>query len=768
MSLRKSLVVFILIFVTFCVKGQEGSELEWKTIDGVSIPIPPKEHPRLYLRAQHIPDLKERMSDPDLVPVWNELVKMGNESKEDDGSKKDWRYYFDQKGETVRAELDALRYLVSKDSKKGRSAIDVILKEMQKSEWPLEVNDVSRAIGRMMVSGAIVYDWCYKLLSEQEKEAFISEFLRMAKMLECGYPPRDKQFVVGHPSEWMIMRDLLSTSVAIYDEHPEMYEIIGKLLYKEFKPARDWFYKGHAYHQGTSYYNVRHTNELFAQWIMNRMGAGNLFSPSQQFVPYNLFYVRRPDGQFVPNGDVNYYDSYRPLGIVALLSGSYYKDEYVNNEFLKKPRINSHNKIFEFLWRDTGLGKKEHFDLPLTRYFDAPFGWMVARTGWDENSVIAEMKINEYHFGNHQHLDAGAFQIYYKGPLAIDSGIYNGLSDGIRGYNNSHNKSYFKRTIAHNSLLVYDPDEVFRTSDYGGANRTDFARNDGGQKMLGKAWTTPDHLSEILEGYKTGEIIAHGFGPNKHVPEFSYLKGDITEAYSDKVEEAKRSFVFLNLKNDSIPAAFIVFDKLVSSNENFKKAWLLHSIEEPKVVGNEFTISRTLHGGQGQLVCNTLLPTKEAVEIEAVGGTGKEFWVFGENIETEPVTKDVRGERGAWRVEVVPNHPEKETYFLNVMQIMDNGYKGRLSVNKIEAKNVVGVQLEDQVILFNSKSKSMDEQFSFSIEEKGTYKILITDMYPGTWQIKKDNEVFMPAMKVNADDGVLYFEGTEGKYEFYR
>ena len=52
-----------------------------------------------------------------------------------------------------------------------------------------------------------------------------------------------------------------------------------------------------------------------------------------------------------------------------------------------------------------------------------PYGWMIARTGWDDESVIAEMKVNVYNFNNHQHLDAGAFQIYYKGPLAIDSGL---------------------------------------------------------------------------------------------------------------------------------------------------------------------------------------------------------------------------------------------------------------------------------------------------------------------------------------------------------
>ncbi|TNJ46037.1 DUF4962 domain-containing protein [Tamlana fucoidanivorans] len=761
----------VALFVGFRMHSQIESSLKWKSIEGVSIPIPPSEHPRLFLRNEHIPELKERMQDPILSKVWDDLVAMSKDSHNESAEKKDWRYYLDQKGIPVKAELDALRYLISDKESIGRLAIKNILKNLKKSNWPEEGNDLSRGIGRRMVSGAIVYDWCYDLLTKSEKEAFIKEFLRLAEMLECGYPPRKVGLIVGHPSEWMIMRDLLSTSIAIYDEHPDMYNIIAKLLYEEFKPPRDWFFKGHAHHQGTAYYNVRHANELFAQWIFNRMGAGNFYHPSQQFVPYNILYLTRPDGQFVASGDTNYYRK-KPnaMGIVALLNGSYYKDEFINKVYLDNPSLASHNKLFEFLWRDVDLGTREVNDLPLSRYFDAPFGWMVARTSWDENAVIAEMKINEYHFGNHQHLDAGSFQIYYKGPLAIDSGIYSGVSDGISGYNNSHNKNYFKRTIAHNSLLVYDPKEEFLTWDYGGAHKTKYGRNDGGQRMPGKAWTPPNTFADILtEEYKTGEIIAHGFGPDNYAPEYTYLKGDIASAYTDKVEEAKRSFVFLNFKEDSIPAGLIVFDKLVSSNPDFKKYWLLHSIEEPTLRGTETTISRTLFGESGKLICNTILPKKENLSIELVGGPGKEFWVFGENLETIPRDRpDPANDRGAWRVEVSPLQSAKENYFLNVLQVTDTEIDKTYKVKEILGDEVFGVQIKDRIVLFNKRSSQMDLPFSFSVKEKGNYKFLITDVEEGTWQIKKNGKVLHVAIRADKTDNVLYFEGSHGDYEVIR
>ena len=157
---------------------------------------------------------------------------------------------------------------------------------------------------------------------------------------------------------------------------------------------------------------------------------------------------------------------------------------------------------------------------------------MIARTGWNDDAVIAEMKINEQFAGNHQHLDGGSFQLYSTGPLAIDSGIYQSVQGG---YNSPNNKNYTKRTIAHNSLLIYDPDEVFECFNYGGADKTQTAANDGGQRMPGIGWDTCRSLEQLLsEEYTVGKTLAHGFGPDREKPVYSYLKGDITQAYSKK------------------------------------------------------------------------------------------------------------------------------------------------------------------------------------------------------------------------------------------
>lgn len=540
-------------------------------------------------------------------------------------------------------------------------------------------------------------------------------------------------------------------------------------MFKDYLPVRNYIYSGHNYHQGTSYVNVRFSNDLFSLWILDRMGTGAIYNPAQQFVLYDFLYRRRPDGQVMPAGDTNPIRRNMPsYSLPAMLASSFYKDSYLAYEYERKPNIERHCLIFDILWRDLDLKAKAPDDLPLTRYSGSPFGWMIARTAWDKNSVIAEMKINEQFVGNHQHMDGGSFQLYYRGPLAIDAGAYQGSSGG---YNSPHNKNFFKRTIAHNSLLVYNPDEKFACWNYGGGDKTEFAANDGGQRMPGDRWETCRSFEKLLsKDYTTGKALAHGFGPDLNKPDYSYLKGDITQAYTDKVKEAKRSFVFLNLHSAEVPAALIVFDKVVSSNPQFKKFWLLHSIEEPVIENNRFTIKRTKNGDTGMLQNQVLLPEISDAQIEKVGGKGKEFWVFGTNYpnEASPNRPDDANEKGAWRVEVSPKAAATENYFLNVMQVADNTCKQMNDVKRIDAEKVVGVQIADRIVTFSKNSQPLSGKVDVKVDGNTTMKFVITDLIPGTWQIKKDGKVYIPAMEVRSDDGILAFEGAAGHYEFLR
>lgn len=764
------------LILTFCIiftvisssEGRGRTDAIWKEIDGVSVPVPPAEHPRLYVRAYEIPELKEKMKTPDGRKILAALEEAAvDRTPEEEAKEKDrgFRYYFKMRGLTSRVQIQALDYLVDGDRTQARRAIVSMLDSLKRTSFGTR-QDLSRASGVMLMTGAMVYDWCYDQMTDAEKQAYIKEFIRIAGTMECHYPPKNTEPIAGHSSEWMILRDMLSAGIAIYDEYPDMYNYVVTMMFRDYIPARNFIYSGHNYHQGTGYVSVRFVNDLISLFILDKMGAGAVYDPAQQFVLYDFIYRRRPDGQVLPAGDVNPGNRKTPnsYAMPAMFAASYYNDRYIANEYFRRPSVEPHLLMMELLWRDFDLEPKSPDDLPLTRYSGTPFGWMIARTGWDKDCVIAEMKVNENFVGNHQHLDAGSFQIYYKGPLAIDSGAYQGSSGG---YNSPHCKNYFKRTVAHNSLLIYDPQEKFACWNYGGGDKTEFAANDGGQRMPGDRWDTCRSFESLLsDDYTVGKVQAHSFGPDLDVPEYSYLKGDITSAYSDKVKDVRRSFVFLNLKDSTVSASLVIYDHVVSSDPGFRKFWLLHSIEEPSVDGTEFTVARTMDGDSGMLKNTVLLPEKDNVSITAVGGPGKEFWVFGTNYPNAATSRpDPANERGEWRVEVVPVNPSAEDCFLNVIQVADNSCRSFNDVRRIDGDKVAGAMISDRVVIFGRDGQALDQRAGFEIpDSEKVFRILVTDLVPGVWKVMKDGKVLIPAAEVCADDGTLYFSGQSGRY----
>ena len=685
------------------------------------VPALPGEHPRLYLRAQHVEDLRRRTEHPTLKPVWEELQALG------------------KKNVQIALEVDALRYLLTRDAALGRRTAAAALETLERATFDLSQQDVTRPIGRMMVTGAIAYDWCYQVLSAAQKQAFVAQFVRLAKQLECGYPPREIGSVTGHGSEWMLMRDMMSAGIAIHDEYPEMYQLAAGRFFANYVPARDFWYHGHAFHQGSAYAETRFVSDMYPLWIFARLGVGNVFNPEQRYVPYQWIYMRRPDGQLLRAGD----GQSKPPKLRSLLCASYYGDGYVLADYRRDPGIDPMSKIFELLWSDPDLAPRPVSELPLSRYFGGPYGWMVARTGWDEASVIAEMKVNIYNFTNHQHNDAGAFQIYYKGPLAVDSGVYQGSSGA---YGSPHHANYYKRSIAHNTLLVYDPAEKFNWS------RREL-RNDGGQRLPNN-WREPRNIEELLNsenGYKTGKVLGHAFGPDARRPEYTYLAGDITEAYGPKVKRVERSFVFLNLGGGRVPAAMVVYDRVTAADPAFKKYWLLHAMEEPVLRGDTAVVALKERGWTGKLVQKVVLPA--AADMRKVGGPGKEFWVFGENFANEPRGRREDYETGAWRVEVSPAKASAEDRFLNVMQVMD-GDAAPLVVERVPC----GVRVGDRVVCFAEGTAGV----SFTASRAG--KFLVAGLAEGVWQVRRDGKTVQPA----AQAGVLWFEGPPGRYEVRR
>ncbi|MFD2331862.1 heparin/heparin-sulfate lyase HepB [Cohnella sp. GCM10020058] len=679
-------------------------------------------------------------------------------------------------------EATAMRYLLQGDALQGERAVTMLTNFLNSVVFTLPTQ--YHQIGDTINAAAIVYDWCYPLMDAQERENIIAKMKSLASQMEMGYPPpSNPPAIESHYSEDQLLKNLLAAGVAVYDEDPnhEIYNNAAVLLMNQYVPVRNFWYESGMHHQGDSYgMQGRYEPELWAQIIMRKMGAGDIFSEKQGDVLMRAIYARRPDGQLIRDGD-SYQDVYTSdnqtwkYAKESMLASYLYDNPYVHDLFEGEYVPGTIDPVAEMLFVKPDLATSPVDELPLTKYFGSPMGSMVARTGWDDPaainkqspSVVAEMKIGGYWFGNHQHLDMGSFQLYYQGSLALDSGMYEGVPAAggtSESYMSAYDRNYYKRTIAHNSMLVYDPAEV-------PVYRGQSLQNDGGQLWANDSGTYAEarSLDELADkDYARAKVTgqANGGGSDPLAPEYSYIKGDLTQAYSDKVKQFERSMMFLNLKDAEHPAAMVVFDKVVSSNPNFKKSWLLHTEEEPIVNGSVTTVTRSDNGYSGKLVNETLLPLADNVKIEKAGGPGHEFETDGTNYPRIPSTSADKNtiEAGAWRVEVSPKASAETDYFLNVMQVMDDGETTVLPSQRLDSEQMSGVQIADRAVWFSKSGQRLSESVTLSVYgSQANMSVTVADMHAGRWKISMVGQTDRTGV-VSEEGGVLAFEAPSGTY----
>jgi heparin/heparan-sulfate lyase len=701
----------------------------------VNIPTVPPGHPRVYVRPDDLPKIREKVASEEFEDAW-ERVKRGAEGSD-----------------SYAILCSAFVYLATEDRAVGRRAIEMALPVLKKS-------DDARVFRAPMHQCACVYDWCYGLLTDDEKQQFIREFERIAASHSPGYPAEPRGgAVVGHSTEGWLLTDQLPAGLAIYDESRKMYDAAARVFFGKFVEVRDFYYPAHAHHQGDSY-RARFVYDQAASWLFRRIGAGDVLSREQQFVPYHMLYCLRPDGQQIRIGDT--YDHRGKSGrkqLQVTLTGSYYDDPYLlgmvdRGIFCGSSGPSSGDRAFELLFREPGVATRPLDELPKTKYFAEPMGEMVARTGWqmgaESRDAIAHMRIGEYFFGNHQRKDFGTFQLYYRGALAISSGIYQG---DFGAYGSEHWLHYYHQTISHNGLLIFDPAEKQHKG----------AVNDGGQRFPNEGRDHPRDLEELLSNdYRMAEVTAHEFGPDAITPEYSYIAGDITKAYTSKVSKVTRSMVTLNTGDATYPCVLVVFDRVASADPSFKKTWLLHTIQEPMIERRTVSVVRDEGDYGGKLVAESLLP--EEASITKVGGPGWEFWVESAGTNYRQRLERPGVEAGAWRIKVSPAAPARADEFLHVLTVMDEDTARGPAVRAISSDDLVGAAVLDRIALFGRSGELLDGA-RFTVEGDGRLKFLVCDLQPGRWSVARSGQPVGEALPVSADGKCVYFEGASGSYE---
>jgi heparin/heparan-sulfate lyase len=287
-----------------------------------------------------------------------------------------------------------------------------------------------------------------------------------------------------------------------------------------------------------------------------------------------------------------------------------------------------------------------------------------ARSSWDEDATFFFVRFGD-RFTAHQHLDVGHFLIYRHEELAGDGGHY-------EGFGSRHDVNYHMRTVAHSTILVHDPSETWP-----GIRAGEVTGNDGGQRHH---W--PHHNGAVGDAaewqkgrdlYDIADLLAF-----EDRGDYLYVAGDGSRAYApQKLEAFVRQIVYIR------PGAFVIFDRVRSTDAAFRKTWLLQAMKVPTGASPDLVITN----GRGRLFVQTLLPRDPVVRL----ASGPDLYAYGG--QGYPPSRDT-GPAPECRIEVSPPDPAELDYFLHVLTAADatvaSAPRGEVRVTDAEIVVTVG------------------------------------------------------------------------------
>ena len=544
----------------------------------------------------------------------------------------------------------SLVYAIEGDAALGDLAVSMAMKYIN---GPIRVGHVR--FGDDLANTAIVYDLCYPRWTAEQRLQY-HEY--MNKTVDANVRSETSVFHNGWYSykHWGI-------GLAAYATYYENERAPGILdaLEEEYRtrvvPAFALAGNGGGWAEGY-YINYWSYEWMFFCEVARRCEGADYFGMSPEFLGNRAvacmfeaypgireFGSRRPipigdSGGRIFGSDRDKSLSARRILVNRFREDSAHKVVHTFNE--ATPVIGASTQPYkDFLWRDTTVAKGDLDNFKLSHLSPGP-GFVYARSSWKPEATYFFFKCGD-RFTSHQHLDVGNFLIYKYEELVGDGGQY-------VGFGTEHDVNYHLRTIAHNTILVYDPEETWPNIR---AWKEEIG-NDGGQHHN---W--PHHNGNVLDAaqwqrrsyiYDIAEITTF-----EDRGSYIYVAGDCSRAYSaKKLEYFTRQIVFIR------PGTFVIFDRVKARKAAFRKTWLLQAMKTPEGTAPNMTITN----GEGKLFVQTVLPADPEVKL----CSGDDLYTYGGRSYPPETTK---GAAPACRVEISPKAPSTVDYFLHVLTACD-------------------------------------------------------------------------------------------------
>ena len=405
--------------------------------------------------------------------------------------------------------------------------------------------------------------------------------------------------------------------------------------------------------------------------------------------------------------------------------------------------------------------------LDLIHYNGAHLGQYVVREAFgDADSAAVFMKLKQRTSANHEHADAGSFQIYYKGLLTGDSGVYNNS-------NHVHSKYFNKATVAHNGVLIYDANLVDTCEGwYTGSQRINLRSPSTAEEWLTATYDT---------GTITGRQHAYSDAEEKN-PLYAYIGGDITKAYYDyQASYVGRRMLVVYTGNEDFPMVFFVYDDVESAQSTTQKSQGKHSdkkfvlqINSPQEPTVDTAAGRIItENGDGRLVLTSL---SDNVRFDSYGGrvyktdgsydaeNSRNFLINGKQC----ITLDKKDD-GHWgRIEIVYTKNSAKATFMNLLYVTDKGQtKEAPAISKITGTGVTGGVFGDVVAIFMTSRERVSTTVTAEVSGSGTVNYYVSGVSAGTWSIAVDGKAYGTATATE-EGGLLTFSAPAGELTLTR
>ncbi|MHB8624067.1 MAG: heparinase II/III domain-containing protein [Sulfuricaulis sp.] len=490
--------------------------------------------------------------------------------------------YGDNKNYARSARVMAFRYVITGSDNDAEDAYESLMKvETNFSEY--EAVDV-------VVPSACAYDWIYNWLAKPGNEALFSSATE--KLRSIG------RFVtnLGDHGPFSNITSsayrgggLLHVGIALGDQ--EMIDMAYSYYRDQMLKTANLVGSDGGWGEGLAYMNeIYSKNMILGGELLYTATAGrlNLFTDTNPFfaeyIPFTLFTIR-PDFTYPHWGDIEHFSPQYNRDLRANLLPLTFRFHSGLGQYLLSKLDDSYGlqSVYEVLWkRDSPAAvdpESMHTDTRKRSTLFRGLGLAVMRTGFAPDDTYVSFKASHW-LSSHVHADAGHFEIFKNGPLAIDSGSYD-------EWGSTHMHNYYARTIAHNTLTIFDPNEPL--SDFSGYV------NDGGQLY----W---DHnvFSTYQEGVKGtapgGPFHAADILSYSRHNDFTYISADLTGAYSNKALNVGRQFFYFPNAKDAL---IVIIDRVFLKDRQFTVSFLLHFDGELSFSQNDFSVSNgksTLYG----------------------------------------------------------------------------------------------------------------------------------------------------------------------------